>query len=156
MSMELPLPLGAAELRRTPAAIVEKIRALAQEQTDSQIAQTLNSRALRSGAGNAFTRIRVTTIRTKHGIPSLAQHLHDAGWLDTAEITARLGVHCQTTARFARVGLLRAVQVNDRGRRLFELPTGPLPRAHCGKRLRDRLRYPGSTPQKQEGMQYAA
>ena len=36
--IECPLPLGAPDLRRTPAAVVEQVRALATEQTDAQTA----------------------------------------------------------------------------------------------------------------------
>ena len=53
-SLERPLPRGAADLRRTPADIVEQVRALASEQTDRQIAATLNGRWLRSGTGQPF------------------------------------------------------------------------------------------------------
>ena len=58
-AVECPLPLGAPDLRRTPAAVVEQVRALATEQTDAQIAETLNGRWLRTGTGLPFTRLRV-------------------------------------------------------------------------------------------------
>ena len=47
-SIERPLPLSAPDLVRTPAEIVELIRALATEKTDAQIAQALNARCLRT------------------------------------------------------------------------------------------------------------
>ncbi len=53
-SIEQPLPLGALDLRRTPTAIIEQVRALATGQTDQQIARTLNARGLRTGTGQAF------------------------------------------------------------------------------------------------------
>jgi DNA invertase Pin-like site-specific DNA recombinase len=101
-SLECPIPRGAPDLRRTPAAIVEMVRALATEQTDQQIADTLNGRWLRSGTGQPFTRLRVRHIRTAHEIRSLAEHLHGAGWLTVTEIAAQLGVHHTTANRFAR------------------------------------------------------
>ena len=82
------------------------------------------------------------TSGTAYGIPSLAEHLREAGWLTATEIAAQLGVHPTTAKRFAREGVLRAVRADDEGRILFEPPTGPLPRAHPGKRFRDRRRYP--------------
>lgn len=69
-----PLPLAAYDLRRTPSAIIEMIRALATEQTDRQIAETLNGRSLRSGTGKAFTRLLVRTLREAYAIPRLADH----------------------------------------------------------------------------------
>jgi hypothetical protein len=48
-SLEVPRPRSCFELVRTPAAVIEPIRALAAEQTDDQIACTLNSRGYRAG-----------------------------------------------------------------------------------------------------------
>ena len=61
--VECPLPLTAPDLRRTPAALVEQVRVLATEQTDGQIAETLNARWLRTGCGLPFTSTRVRTLR---------------------------------------------------------------------------------------------
>jgi hypothetical protein len=80
-SLDCPIPRGAPDLRRTPATIVEMVRALAAEHTDRQIADILNGRWLRTGTGQVFTRLRVRHIRTAHGIPRLADHLRQAGWL---------------------------------------------------------------------------
>jgi hypothetical protein len=145
-TLERPRPLGAADLRRTPPAIVEMIRALATEQTDRQIADTLNARWLRSGTGQSFTRLRVRAIREAYGIPSLAAHLRAAGWLTSTEIATQLGVHRTTAQRFACEGVLHGRRADDVGRILFEPPVGPLPRAHPGKRFRDRRRYPQCAP----------
>jgi hypothetical protein len=150
-ALERPRPLGAPDLRRTPAAIVEMIRALATEQTDRQIADTLNGRALRSGTGQPFTRLLVRVIREAYGIPRLAEHLRAAGWLTSTEIAAQLGVHHTTAKRFACEGVLRGRRADDAGRILFEPPIGPLPRAHPGKRFRDRRRYPRCASPMQEG-----
>ena len=155
-SLECPIPRGAPDLRRTPAAIVEMVRALATEQTDQQIADTLNGRWLRSGTGQPFTRLRVRHVRTAYDIPSLAEHLHGAGWLTVTEIAAQLGVHHTTANRFAREGVLRGMRADDNGSILFELPTGPLPRAHPGKRFRDRRRFPECASPKRKELQYEA
>lgn len=155
-SLECPAPRAAPDLRRTPAATVEMVRALASEQTDRQIADTLNGRWLRSGTGQLFTRLRVRHIRTAHAIPSLAEHLRGAGWLTPTEIAAQLGVHYTTANRFAREGVLRGVRVADNGSILFEPPTGPLPCAHPGKRFRDRRRFPECASHKRKELQYEA
>ena len=65
------MPLDASDLRRTPAAIVEMIRGLATEQTDQQVAETLNRRSLRSGTGQPFRRLVVRHIRNAYGIPGV-------------------------------------------------------------------------------------
>lgn len=140
--MERPLPQSVADLRRTPAGIVETVRALATEQTDAQIARSLQSRCLRSGTGKPLTAFRVRKIRLAYGIPSLAQHLVRAGWLTATEMAAQLHVNPYTAKRFAQEGVLRAVRADDRGQILYEPPRGPLPVAHPGKRFRDRRVYP--------------
>ncbi len=155
-SLECPLPRGAPDLRRTPATIVEMVRALAAEHTDRQIADTLNGRWLRTGTGQLFTRLRVRHIRTAHGIPSLAEHLRRAGWLTATEIATQLGVHHTTAKRFACEGVLRAIRADDGASMLFAPLTGPLPRAHPGKRFRDRRRYPQCASHKRKELQYEA
>jgi len=141
-TLECPRPLGAPDLRRTPPAIIEMVRALATEQTDGQIAATLNGRCLRTGTGQPFHRVGVQALRQAYEIPSFAAHLRGTGWLSAPEIAAQLGVHHTTAKRFACEGVLRAVRADDKGTILFEPPTGGLPRAHPGKRFRDRRRYP--------------
>ena len=155
-SCERPLPLGAPDLRRTPADIVEQVRALATEQTDRQIAQTLNGRWLRSGTGKPFTPARVRFVRITYNIDSLAQNLRRAGWLTCEEIAKELHVHPCTAKRFASQGVLRAVRADGKGLVLFKPPTGPLPRAHPGKRFRDRRRYPQLAAHVRREMQYEA
>ena len=100
-SLERPLPLSAPDLVRTPAEIVELIRVLATEQTDAQIARTLNARCLRTGRKHSFTRLIVRHIRSAYGISSYFQHLRSHGWLTVPEIAAQMKVHSSTAKRFA-------------------------------------------------------
>ncbi len=138
-------------MRRTPAAVVEQVRALATEQTDAEIAETLNGRWLRTGTGLPFSRLRARTLREAYDIDSYAEHLTAAGWLTAPQIAELLDVHPTTAKRFARQGVLRAVRADDRGTLLFEPPTGPLPVAHPGKRLRDRRQHPKLVSHVREG-----
>ena len=71
-------------------------------------------------------------------------------------IAAQLGVHHTTAKRFACEGVLRAIRADDNASILFEPPTGPLPRAHPGKRFRDRRRYPQCASHKRKELQYEA
>jgi DNA invertase Pin-like site-specific DNA recombinase len=155
-SLEQPLPLAAPDLRRTPAVVVEQVRALATEQTDRQIADTLNSRSLRTGTGKRFARLIVRQIREAYGIPSLFQHLRAAGCLTASEVAAQLQIHYCTAKRFALEGVLRATRANDSGYILFEPLNGPLPRPLPGKRFYDRRRYPKLAPRVRKELQYEA
>ena len=113
--VECPLPLTAPDLRRTPAALVEQVRVLATEQTDGQIAETLNGRWLRTGCGLPFTSTRVRTLRGSYDIDSYLQHLTTAGWLTVPQMAAQLNVHLSTAKRFAQEGVLRAGRADDKG-----------------------------------------
>jgi len=155
-SMERLLPLSAPDLVRTPADIVELVRVLATEQTDAQIARTLNARWLRTGRKHSFTRLIVRHIRNAYDIPSYVQHLRSNGWLTVPEVAAQMGVHSSTAKRFAVEGVLRAVRADDTGRVLFEPVVGPLPQAQPGKRFRDRRRYPQLASNMSNEVQYEA
>jgi Recombinase zinc beta ribbon domain len=155
-TVERPVPLDAPALRRTPAAIVEMIRGLATEQTDRQVADTLNRRWLRSGTGQPFRRLVVRHIRNAYGIPGLAEHLRKAGWLSAGEIATQLRLHSSTAKCWAHEGILRAVRADDKGLLLFEPPTGPLPSPQQGQRFRDRRRYPQCAPHVRNEVQYEA
>jgi len=102
--LELPRPRSNFELIRTPVAVINEIRALATDQTDDQIACTLNSRGYRSGAGNSFTRHRIAYIRSCHGIESYHQHLQRNGWLTLPEVAREIGVHPHTAWTYAKRG----------------------------------------------------
>ena len=111
-SLELPRPRSSFELVRTPAAVIDEVRVLAAEQTDDQIACTLNSRGYRSGRGRSFTRQRIAYVRSCYGIESYHQQLQRNGWLTLPEIAREIGVHPQTAWTYAKKGLLRAVRAN--------------------------------------------
>jgi len=111
-SLELPRPRPNFELVRTPVAVINEIRTLATEQTDDQIACTLNSRGYCSGAGRSFTRQRIAYVRSCYGIESYYQHLQRNGWLTLPEIAREIGVHPHTAWTYARKGLLRVVRAN--------------------------------------------
>ena len=154
--LEQPLPLSAPDLVRTPAETVEQVRALATEQTDGQIAKTLNVRWLRSPKGKPFTRLLIKHLRGAYGIQSYAEHLRAQGWRTAQEMAAQIGVHFTTAKRFAAQGLLRAARADDRGELLFEPPAGPLPKAQPGKRLKDRRHYSQLAPYRPKEVQYEA
>jgi hypothetical protein len=150
------LPLSAPDLVRTPSEIVELVRARALEQTDGQIARSLNARHLRSGRKHIFARLIVRHIRHRYGIPSYFEHLRSQGWLTATEIAAQKGVHFTTARRFATEGVLKAVRANDSGLILFEPVIGSMPQAQPGKRFRDRRSYPQLASKISNEVQYEA
>ena len=67
-TLEIPRPKRSCDLRRTDAAVVERIRELATSQTDRQIADVLNEEGLAPGLGGTFTKAKVVWIRYAYGI----------------------------------------------------------------------------------------
>ncbi len=63
-------PPRSCDARRTPAAVLERVRVLAADHTDHQIADQLNADGHRSGRGGPFTHSKVQWIRYAHGIAS--------------------------------------------------------------------------------------
>jgi DNA invertase Pin-like site-specific DNA recombinase len=146
VSFTRPLPLSATDLFRTPSPIVEIIRLLAKTETDGDIARILNERKIRPVRGKRFTSGSVAFIRRAYGIESLRQLHRKEGWLTNAEMAKLLGMHPQTTRRFAAEGLLQARKANDRGELLFKPIAGPLPKVQPGKRFKDRPKCASNTP----------
>lgn len=155
-TLQRPVPLSAGDRFRTAAEIVEQVRALATEQTDRQIAQTLHRRGLRSGRGNRFTSRRVKALRRAYAIDSLYEHLRKQGWLTPRDVAIQLGIHYATAKRFAIEGVLKARRADDKDAILVAPLTGPLPKPHPGKRMKDRRRYPRCTSKRTNEVQYAA
>jgi hypothetical protein len=153
-SLERPIPPPRYVTVRTPAAIVEQVRALAVKQTDAEMAQTLNARHLRTGMGKRFDRVAVRRVRLANGIESYYHSIRRLGWLTAGEMAARLGSSAKTARRFAREGLLHAVRGNDKGDLLFEPATRPLPQVCRGKPLRDRSVFPEIAPHVRHEVQY--
>ncbi len=151
--LDRPVPLAAGERFRTPADIVEQVRALATEQTDKEIARTLNGRWLRSGRGNKFTRMSVKTIRRAYQIDSLFDHWRKQGWLTSKEAAAQAGIHYQTAKHYATIGALEARRVDDRDQMLFAPNISPL---LTQVRLNDSPRYPPCTSKRSNEVQYAS
>ena len=153
-SLDVPRRRAYFELVRTSDKTIEAIRALAVEQTDTQVAQALNSRNYRSGAGKSFTGLMVRQLRLSYGIESYGQRLRRIGWLTVPEIACRIGVHPTTARTYAKNGILRAMRINDKGDLLFEPTASSIPRTHRGKRYRDSHLRSNLTSQMRNEVQY--
>src|SRR4029077_3381937 len=68
--LEVPRPKRSYEVRRTDPAVVARIRSLAPEHTDRQIAALLDQEGFRSGTGSRFTQNIVTQLRYTYFIVS--------------------------------------------------------------------------------------
>jgi hypothetical protein len=141
-SIERPARRRRWEVVQTPPAIVERIRSLAMEQTDHEIARTLNAEQLRSGTGKSFNVAIVRGIRAHYAISSQREFLQKRGWLTVPETAKRIGISKGTVRLFAQEGLLHAVRTSSRGDILFAPLDGFLPKKQQGKKLSDRSVFP--------------
>ena len=81
----------------TAPEIVSAVRSLARICPDAFIANVLNRNRLRTGRGNFWTRERVTTLRSHHGIAVYsADKRAQEGWMNLTEAADLLGVNART------------------------------------------------------------
>ena len=88
LAVELPRP--AADRWRHSETLVNKVRELAQQYSDEEIATQLNAEELTSAKGNRFTRSSVSWIRHKHQIPPAQKKNPDE--LTVHDVAQRFGV----------------------------------------------------------------
>ncbi len=104
-TIELCLPKSRAEAVRYPSPFVARIRDLAKDQYDDEIAGGLNREGLKSTTGKHFTASMVSWIRFKHRIPGPAR---PSGTLSVAEVGQRYGVSHWVVYEWIGKGLLPA------------------------------------------------
>jgi hypothetical protein len=114
----IPRPQRSCAKYRTDPRIVERIRALAPDQCDQQIAETLNAEGWRTSRGALFTENKVNCIRRSRGLPTTCPSKALApgvgqrgdGRYSTPAVAALLNVNRSTVAVWCRMGRLDAVR----------------------------------------------
>jgi hypothetical protein len=77
----------------TPKEIVDAVRVLVRTCSDDTIAGVLTRSGLVTGMGNRWTRERVTSLRSHHGIPAYSADRQSAeGWLTLTEAAGHLHI----------------------------------------------------------------
>ncbi len=117
------------DVRRTPSAVVDRIRTLAANQTDAQIATTLNQEGLTPGLGGTFTPSKVQWIRYAYHITSTCPLAPGAcptgqrgdGRYSTRAAADLLNVNISTIAAWCETGLLDSIQEAPHGPRWIQL-----------------------------------
>lgn len=139
-TLRLPLPLSAAELRKTAASVVAEIDRLLDEHTDAEIAALLNARGVQPGVADQFTASIIWHLRRAHGLEPRFSRLRRRGLLTLQELSAALGLHPSTVKDQAARGQLVSERYNDKGERLYAPPAAPSMIAcqHGGKLIPER------------------
>ena len=100
----------------TDAAVVARLRDLAQRLPDHRIAEEFNAEGVRTQTGKAWTPLRVASIRRQHAIPTACPVEPDAsgtrgdGFLSSKAAGRRLGISFQSVHLWVRQGILAADQ----------------------------------------------
>jgi DNA invertase Pin-like site-specific DNA recombinase len=122
-TVEVSRPPRSSEACRTPAIVVERVRVLAADHHDRQIAERLNEQGYKSGRGESFTASKVQWIRYIHGIangcpegPAACAHGQRGDGRCSAQAAAKtLNVDVSTIAAWCKSGLLDGMQANPHG-----------------------------------------
>ena len=122
-TLEVPRPPRSCDARRTPAEVVTRVRVLAADHTDRQVAERLNAEGWKSGQGGTFTSNKVQWIRYIHGIPSscpegpaaCSQAERGDGRCSAQAAAQVLNVDVSTIAAWCKSGRLDGIQSTAHG-----------------------------------------
>jgi DNA invertase Pin-like site-specific DNA recombinase len=122
-------PLRPGEAVKTPTVVLDRIRTLAADHTDSQIADCLNQEGLLSGRGLPFTQSMVSWLRSAYKIPStcpLGPAACPSGQRGDGRYSSRkaaelLNVSISTIAHWCNAGKLDYIQEHSHGPRWIQL-----------------------------------
>jgi DNA invertase Pin-like site-specific DNA recombinase len=106
-SAKLPLPLNAAQLRKTSPEVVKEIDRLSDSLTDTEIAERLNKRGFLSGEGNYFHPVAVRRIRAAYNLKSRYDRFRDKGYLTSKEVAKLLKVKMHKFFELRDSGVVR-------------------------------------------------
>ena len=123
LTVEVPRPPRSYDARRTAAAVVARVRALAPNHTDRQLAEQLNAEGWKSGRGGLFTTNKVQWVRYVHGIPSgcpegpaaCPQGERGDGRCSAQAAAKALNVDVSTIAAWCKSGCLDGIQATPHG-----------------------------------------
>jgi DNA invertase Pin-like site-specific DNA recombinase len=112
-SSDLPVQLlpNMADRMRYPAALVDRVRGLAQSLSDAQIADQLNQAALVSAVGKPFTVSMIKWIRHAYKIP--AAQLRHPDELTVHQLAERFAVNPNVVYYWIEHGVIQARRLNS-------------------------------------------
>jgi hypothetical protein len=142
-TLHLPLPLSAAELRKTPMPVVAEIDCLIDDHTDLEIADILNARGVRPGVADRFSNTIIYQLRKKYRLGDRFDRLRRQGLLTLQEATTAYKLNPSTLKVHALTGRVVSFVYNDKGQRLYAPPGAApvIPCDHCGKPIGERGKH---------------
>ncbi|MBV9280431.1 MAG: recombinase family protein [Chloroflexi bacterium] len=125
---------SSTEFACTPEPVLERIRGLARQHPDDQVATILNAEGLHTRKGLAWTDLRVGDVRLRHGIPTACPLMPKGGeprgdgLVSVAQVATQLGLARSVVGWWCRCGFLDAVQLSPLGPRWIRLTEEDLAR----------------------------
>jgi hypothetical protein len=143
-TVAIPRPPRSCDTRRTPVAVVERIRVLASDHTDERIADQLNREGSKTGTGGTFTVNKIQWLRHRYHIRSQCpqgpaacpQPQRGDGRYSARAAADLLNVSVSTIAEWCQSGKLDGIQAMPHGPRWVQLTSEQI------ERLRKPLRRP--------------
>jgi hypothetical protein len=105
------LPPNIADRMRYPAALVDRVRDLAQSLSDARIADQLNQQGMVSALGKPFTVSMIKWIRYRYKIP--AAKLKDPDELTVQQVAEHFGVNPNVVYYWIQHGVIQARRLNS-------------------------------------------
>jgi DNA invertase Pin-like site-specific DNA recombinase len=121
--LAIPRPPRSCDIRRTQGAVIDRIRSLAANHTDRQVADQLNAEGLTPGLGGLFTPSKVQWIRYTYELPHLCPEapgtISDGQRGDgrySVQATAKLlNINISTVVHWCKSGKLNGLQTKPHG-----------------------------------------
>jgi len=137
-------PLRAGEAVKTSPAVVDRIRALSPDHSDTQIAQQLNQEGFQPGRQGQFTRGKISWIRGAYRIPSgcpdnpvgLGHQPRGDGRYSAQAVAELLNVTVSTIADWCEAGHLDSIRATPHAPRWIKLTPDDITRLRKPKRQR--------------------
>ena len=154
--VERPLPRTAPDLRRTPTAIVECVRALATEHTDGEIARH-PQRPVAAHGDRQAVHLQARPVRAPRVPDHQLRGPSAADWMAHHPADGRVAPRASRDRETLRPGRPRARRARRRqGHDSVRAAHRTASHAASRKRFRDRRLYPQLASHRQKGVQYEA
>ncbi len=121
-SLNIPGPKKIWKKQRTSEEIVNKIDQLLDDQTHSEIADTLNKNGNLSPSGKRFTPGIIDNIRRHYHLKSRYQRLREKGLLTLKELSDKIKIPMKVIRELEKRKMINSYKCTDKRKRLYQLP----------------------------------
>jgi hypothetical protein len=155
--LQTPIQRRGANRCHTAPKIVEAVRQLALICSDQMIAGFLNRNGLLTGPGNRWTKARVASLRSYHGIPSYTSERRTVeGWMTLTEAAQSIGTSSTTLRVAVERGEIHAVHPLADGPWIFRREDLVRPAVHrLVERAQRRCGNPAKPDPRQERLDFS-